>query len=128
MHQGAVVPADVEVVGLEPDAVFVGDGQPPNGEVAPDVAAEPLDLQLADLPEAEPGHPRLDQQPGRRRQHPEAQHRRGQGDEQHRDEHEADRPARRRPGAHAGEAARPPRGPLGRGVRRLAQKLCPMLT
>ncbi len=108
--------------------MLVGNGQSADGEVAPDVAAQALDLQLADLSEAQAREPRLDQQSRGRGQHPEAQQRRRQGHEQHRDEDHAERPAGGRPRPHPTEASRAPHRLSGRGVGALAQKLCPMLT
>ncbi len=124
MHQGAIVPGRGDLVGLEPDAVLVGDGQLAEGEVAPDVAAQALDLQPAHRPQLQTRDPRLDQQPRARSQHPEAQHRRHQPHEQHRHDDERRRPRRGRAGPHPRQAA----GALGRGDGAFAQKLCPMLT
>ncbi len=120
VHQGAVVPGDIEIVGLEPDAVLVGDGQPPDGEIAPDVAAQAFDLQLAHRPQHQPGHPRLDQEPCARRQGAIAQRHHAQDRQERRSPHRRRRPAEGRAGLQP-----PASGGRGRG---LAQKLCPMLT
>ncbi len=125
VQQGAVVPADHHRVGLEPDAMLVGDGQAPHGEVAQDVAAQSFDLKPADPAQHQPADPGLDQQPRAGGQHAQPQ---GRGDQRQHDQggqHEGGRPAGGRARPHPMQTASARRG---RGDPGLAQKLCPMLT
>ncbi len=50
-EQGRPGPADRHMVGLRPDSLGVRDGQPVDREVAPDIALQALDPQLASLAE-----------------------------------------------------------------------------
>ena len=52
-EQFAGSPGHGQVVRLQPDPVLVSNGQAPDGEVMPDVAAQSFDLQLADPPQAQ---------------------------------------------------------------------------
>ncbi len=124
-QQLGVAPADVEVVGLQPHTLLVGDGQAADGEVAPDVAAQPLHLQPSETAEPEPGGARLDQEPPLRRQQPHARADQGGGHDQDDGDQSEQRPA--------ADGARPPRGEPAPGRRRpqgwlgLGQNAWPML-
>ncbi len=125
MQQRAIVPVDDDVVSLEPRPVFVRDGELANGEVAPDVAPQALDLQLAHPAQHQAADPRFDQQAGARRQHAVAQGGHRQDENQQPRGHEGQGPAR---GGARSHRLRPPSDRSRRGgVGRRAQKLCPML-
>ncbi len=120
-----VAPVQPHPIGLEPHALLVGDGQPANGEVPPDVAAQPFDLQPADAAELQAAAARLQDHPPLWGQHAVAKRGDGGGDDQH---HGDD--ARHRPAGGRARASRPDpsahRSARGRGWR-LAQNACPML-
>ena len=118
-QQGAIAPAHGEPVGFEPDTLLVGNGEAADGEVAPDVAAQPVDLQHPQPAQLDPAGARFDQQPGLRRQHAIARGGQPQGDEQHEDRQAEHGTAQDGPRQQA--ARRRPRW-LGR-----AQKAWPML-
>ncbi len=123
--QLGVAPVQPHAIGLEPHALLVGDGQAPDGEIAPDVAAQPLDLQLADAAELQAAAARLQHHPPLRRQHAEAKRGNGGGDDEHHGDEARDRPAGGRarapgPDPSARSAARGRRGRVG-------QNACPML-
>ncbi len=117
-QQRAVAPAHGDVVGLQPDALLIGDGHLRDGEIAPDVAAEALQFQASHAAEPEPAGPCLYQQAALRRQRAIAHRQQGGGHDQHHGDQARDGPAKR--GSRAKTHAA--RNCLGR-----AQKLCPML-
>ncbi len=121
--QEGVAPADVQLVGFEPDPLLVDDGQPADGEVAPDIAADALDFQAADITQLESAGPRLQQEPALVGQHAEPNRRDRCGDDQDHGDQPGHRPAR---GAArtSGPAARPSRR---RRWRSAGQNACPML-
>ena len=125
-EQLSPIPPHTNAPGVEPGPVVVADRQSSDREIAPDVAAQPLDVQAAVAPDVDAIEHRLDESEAGRRQHAEAQQDRGHA-------HQADQRHDRDGGpASAAPAASPRRGRLvlGRGLvlrRRLAQKLCPML-
>ncbi len=120
-QQVGVTPGHVDVVGLQPDALLVAQGQLADGQVAPDVAAQALDLQPAKAADLEAIGPGLDHHPRLRQQHAEPGDCQANGDQ--RQDHQGDGHDRL-----GDRRALQDLGLLGRGrVVRRAQKLCPML-
>ena len=126
----AIAPGHLHVGGVQPDALLIRHGQTPDAEVAPQVAAEALDAQLAEASEFQAVGPRLHEHQARRRVEAMAQQQRRSADQQDGDQRRQDDPA----GASGRQAqsARPDRGRRGRGGRRrlvigAGQNACPML-
>ena len=121
-EQLGVAPPDVQVLRVEPDALFVDDGQPTDGEVAPQVAADALDLQPAHAADLQAVGARLDEHPPLGGDGAVAHERQRRRDQQHETDRDHDDPA--------GRAETPPYLDddllhlVGRVFR---QKLCPML-
>ncbi len=127
-----VAPADAQVVGLQPHALGVDDGQPAHGEVTPDVAPQPLQVQPAVGPDLQPFGAGLDEHPHLLGQGRDAQAQQQHAHRQQEDERHLQDPVQGRVGL---EPARLPGrrlafrragfGCFGRG-RGAAQKLCPI--
>ncbi len=118
-QQLGVAPAHLHAVGFQPDAVFVRNGQPSDGEVPPDVAGQVLQLQTSEPAEPQAAGPRRDHQPALGRQGAVAHRQPGGGHDQHHGDQAEHAPAR--------GGSRPPGPPARRGRNSGAQKLCPML-
>jgi hypothetical protein len=121
-QQLRIAPLQVQVPGLQPDALFVADRQTADAQVAPDVAGQALDLQPPQATDLQPVGARLDQQPRLGQQHAIAR----AGEQACEDQHHRQADCDDRLGEAGGLLRRLFGG--GRGLGFLAQKLCPMLT
>ncbi len=115
-EQFDVTPRHVEVIRLQPHAALVTERDLADADVAPDIAAQPFDLQSAEPSDLESVGAGLDQQAGLRQQHPVACADQGERDQ------------RQERQSHGHDGLRQGHAPAGGNVFRRAQKLCPMLT